>query len=373
MSALLLKVSGESPSGWNTLLEADPDSDFFHTTTWVGNVCRHYSGMEPVFLEAWLADKLVGAMVAFKHSSGGTGGLAVRLDCGFDGTSGGPIVPANFLPGQQDEIALALLLRFFSLRSRFFGVATLSLNEGHEKRFGHLLRNQPGLSRVPITGAAVELTGGSEEVSARKMSMNKRNERNKGLRRGAEIVTSMDPALVAEYYPIYKSASEYWGIDPVPLGFLQDLLVGGDGKVFFVAIMVEGKVTGGHLNLHHGARVIAWNGVTDPAYARTHHPATLCMWGDIEEACRRGARWLDMGASGGVTSLEGYKKYFGAVLEERALYLNESALFSAIRRSRGWLRGQLSATGASSSPTEESGRWHDKAKPSSENTPKGDN
>jgi len=104
------------------------------------------------------------------------------------------------------------------------------------------------------------------------------------------------------------------------------------------------------LCLHLGARVFAWNGVTDPAFARTHFPATLCFWGDLVEACRRGAQWLDFGASGGVNSLAGFKKYFGAELMPRGFYVADSRLLGALRwggATLGRLRGGTAR------------RWHD--------------
>jgi len=368
LADLHLTVSGKAPSDWNELMEADRDSDFFHSLTWAKSVCRHYPGMKSVYLILRSGEDLVGGLVAFQRRSGSAGGLATRLDSGFDGASGGPIPHAGLSTDRQEEIFQILLQRFLSLRSRLFGVCTISLNAGHEQRFGHLVQKQQCFNRSDITGAAVDLTGGSEDVSARLMTMNKRNERNKGLRRGAEIIVSDDINLVAEYYAIYQSASLHWGIDPVPLAFLQDLLVEGGGQVFFVAIVVDGKVVGGHLNLHQGERVIAWNGVTNPEYSRTHYPATLCMWGDIVEACQRGATWLDMGASGGVASLVGFKKYFGAVLEERSLYVNESPLFSLMLKVRDLF--QSGSQTAKESPEKKGSlnRWHDKLKPKSDNS-----
>jgi len=311
-------------------------------------------------------------MASFRHRSGGAGGLGKRLDSGFDGTSGGPIPLANLAADEQNVVFQALLDKFANLRSSLLGVCTISLNAGHEERFGQLLKAQPGFAYRLITGAAVDISGGSEDVSTRLMSMNKRNERNKSLRRGAEIIVSDDPEYVAKYYPIYESASAYWGIDPVPLAFLQDLLVSGAGQVFFVVVVAEEKVIGGHLNLHLGQRVIAWNGVTDPQYARTYHPATLCMWGDIVESCDRGAHWLDMGASGGVTSLEGFKKYFGAVIENRALYVNESFMFKAMREGRSIMQGFLKSVKSALVGGGEAQRWHDKVKPGSDKKSKED-
>ena len=91
---------------------------------------------------------------------------------------------------------------------------------------------------------------------------------------------------------------------------------------------------GGHLNLHYGDRVIAWNGVTDPALARTHFPATAAIWGDLVESCARGARWLDLGGSGGVIRLEDFKRSFGAREQERGWYTSDAPALSLLRSLR---------------------------------------
>ena len=47
--------------------------------------------------------------------------------------------------------------------------------------------------------------------------MNKRNERNRGLRRGAQVFVSRDDADLAAYYPLYTAAAARTGrgADPV--------------------------------------------------------------------------------------------------------------------------------------------------------------
>jgi hypothetical protein len=226
------------------------------------------------------------------------------------------------------------------------------LNPLSEARFGHLLAPADGWVRHDSPTAMVPLAGGLEVVEQQRVVMNKRNERNRGLRRGAEVFATREADLLAAYYRIYEQASAHWGVVPAPLGLLQNLLADPQDQVFFTCVRHEGQVIGGHLCLHLGDRVFAWNGVTDPAFARTHFPATLCFWGDLVEACRRGAKWLDFGASGGVNSLAGFKKYFGADLMERGFYVNDSAGLKTLRRF-GDLAGRAQQ-GVSR-------RWHDGA------------
>ena len=273
----------------------------------------------------------------------------------LDGTSGGPLVAARLSRPDQERIFRILVDGALSLRRGSLCSCGISLNTDHEARFGALLAGDPRFQRRDVPAAVIDLTGGPEAVEMDRLAKNKRNERNRGLRRGARVVVSRDGDLLRRYYPIYEAACATWGTDPVPLLFLENLLAGPEETVFFTCVMVEGQVVGGHLNLQFGDRVMAWNGVTDPAFARSHFPATVAVWGDVEEACRRGARSLDLGASGGVVSLAGFKKFFGAEMEARGFYLNQSGGLRLLRRLAGMAARWRVFLGAGP----EAGRWHD--------------
>jgi len=214
--------------------------------------------------------------------------------------------------------------------------------------------------RHDTPAAVIPLDGGLEFVEMNLMQKNKRNERNRALRRNARIEITNDPDRLAAYYPIYEKACERWMLPPAPLSFLQALLADantvqpGMTRTFFTCVLLEDEVIGGHLNLQFKDRVIAWNGVTDPQYSRTHFPATLAVWGDLEESCRRGARLLDLGGSGGVVSLDGFKKHFGALSEIRGHYVLDSVGIKILRGGKKLWQGLKRST-SSGQPR----RWHD--------------
>jgi hypothetical protein len=267
-----------------------------------------------------------------------------------EGTSGGPLLHAELPVATQDRLFALLCDAFLARRPQGLATVAVALNPSTETRFGRLLRERPAWVRHDSPTAMVSLAGGIDTVAGERLVMNKRNERNRGLRRGAEIVTTADAKLLAAYYPLYERASGHWGRTPTPLGLLQDLLADPRQRVYFTCVRLEEQVIGGHLCLHLGERVFAWNGVTDPAFARTHFPATLCFWGDLVEACRRGAQWLDFGASGGVHSLAGFKKYFGAETMDRGFYVSDSLAMRLLRRGAARTAGLRGGTDT---------RWHD--------------
>jgi len=275
-----------------------------------------------------------------------------RIDSSVDGVSGGPLLHPELSEAEQEAVFQYLMKMFLQHRPHGLASAGVALNAACDQSFGRLLGARDGWTRRPSPTAVLSLEGGPEVVARERLVVNKRNERNRGLRRGAEVFATNDAHFLAQYYPIYEKASEHWGIAPIPQDLLQDLLSDPDGRVFFTCVRLEDRVIGGHLCLQLGDVVFAWNGVSDPEFARTHFPATLCFWGDIEAACERGARWLDFGASGGVNSLSGFKKYFGAQLQERGFYEHDSASMTILRRVRN-LVGQGGRA--------RDQRWHDGA------------
>jgi hypothetical protein len=239
-----------------------------------------------------------------------------------DGTSGGPLVSPDLETAEQEEVGAALA---GVLQSRLGGRcvgATMSLTAAQEGRLGNVLRRR-GWTRTPIPAAVVPMAGGLNHVEYNVLPKNRRNERNRGLRRGAEIGTSYDPADLSAFYPLYQAAADRWGIAPAPLPLLQQLLTAGERRVFLCTVRYEGRVIGAHLNLQHGDRVTAWIGATMAEHNRTLFPATLLIWQGMVECAARGVTAFDLGGSAGRSKLADFKRLFGAETEERSLYRRE--------------------------------------------------
>jgi CelD/BcsL family acetyltransferase involved in cellulose biosynthesis len=350
-----IEISHGAPSDWADLLSRDPAAEYTHTRYWSDAVCESLPDADAVWLTARRSGDLIGGLTAVRRtSSRKVAGMPLglrRLDSSFEGTSGGPVVAADLDAAEQDQVFAGLVDALAAQRPRVLGSCAMVLSAVTRERFGGLMSGRSAWIHQDTHTAVVSLSGGIDQVEKDKLVMNKRNERNRGLKRGAEVFVTDEAALFGEYYGIYDRASVHWGIDPVPECLLQALLRDGDGRVFFTCVRLEGKVIGGHLNLHYGDRVLAWNGVTDPSYAKTHFPATLCFWGDMVEACRRGAAFLDLGGSGSVGSLSGFKKYFGAELQARGLYVLDSPAAGLLRKGRDAWRVSRGTIAPS--------RWHD--------------
>lgn len=340
----------EAPADWAGLMAADPASDYFHTPYWSEAARRSWPGVEVFWLCARQSGRLVGGMAAVQHQD-----RLARLESGLDGTSGGPLVDSSLPSEDQHAIFQALVAAYLDQRQGALQPVCLTFNADQELRWGELLRRgKVTWNPADNPGAVIDLSGGLDAVDSGKLAMNKRNERNRAQRRGVTVEAVHDVALLRAYYPLFESACEVWGKVPTPLPFLEDLLR-DKAHVYFVAVCREGRVLGGHLNLLYGERAIAWSGVTDRQHARQLFPATMAMWGDIVAACERGATLLDLGGSGGVVSLERFKKYFGAHTEQRGHYVLEPASLKL-------LRGGKKVLDRLRSGSEPAGkRWHDDA------------
>ncbi|MBK9302722.1 MAG: GNAT family N-acetyltransferase [bacterium] len=185
-----------------------------------------------------------------------------------------------------------------------------------------------GFRRTAVPVAYFPLAQGLEHVEAHLLKKNRRNERNRSLRRGCATAVTSEPAVIDEFLPIYHAASRRWGARPLPAALLRGLLADGGGRVYCTTVRREGVLLGAHLCLEAGGTVTAWVGSTveDP---HDVFPATLLVWADLEEACRRGASRLDLGGHGGQQGVAQFKELLGALTLERAMWRRTSRLAAA--------------------------------------------
>jgi len=354
-SRSLLEVSDQAPADWSDLVDADSLAEYSHTRHWIEAVSGNMPGSRPIWLMIRRDGRPVAGLSAVRGlTRHGFGGVTLKRSCvesSFEGTSGGPVLADDLEPDDQQFLFSALVDRLASLRRGWLGSCSMVLSPRRETQFRAAMEGKPGWTRRETLTALISLEGGEEAVSRDRLGPNKRNERNRGLRRGLKVEVTKDPDLLGKYYRIYTKAARHWGARPAPLSLLADLVNDPNDEVFFTCVRLGDKVVGGHVNLHHGPKVLVWNGVTDPAYAKKYFPATTCIWGDLVEACRRGADWLDLGGSGSMNSLSGFKKFFGAEMHTRGLYLNDAPVLAGVRRLRRLWRERPGVKKAD--------RWHD--------------
>ncbi|MHB8078237.1 MAG: GNAT family N-acetyltransferase [Candidatus Krumholzibacteriia bacterium] len=334
-------VEPAPPAGWDALLAADPDATFFHTPLWSDALRRHAGGVTPLWFVAREGGRCLGGLSAVTRRRG-----PLRLlQSHFDGTAGGPLIAPDLPEPARDAVAAALLERWArAARRPDVAAASLILAPAADARWGGGLARL-GWRRRDLPFAAIPLAGGPAAVEYGVLPKNRRNERNRALRRGCTAGVTTDPGVLAEYYPIYLTAARRWGVAPTPEALLRELLVRGDGAAFLSWVRRDGRLVGGHVCFRHGAEVVAWNGATLPEHAEVF-PATLLVWTDVVEACRGGAQRLDLGGSGGIAGVARFKELLGARFAVRGCWETAAPLYRIWRRLRaGGKRASDAAAG----------------------------
>jgi CelD/BcsL family acetyltransferase involved in cellulose biosynthesis len=316
-NSIAVKVAegSQPPQVWLDLLTAADAVSFFHEELWVRAVSSHM----PAITGQWLIARNEGRVVGGLALTRRTKGPLHAWEGHHAGTPGWPVLIAGLPADIQAETLHALLEASTTLGRgpRSLGLG-LTLPPAWDQRLAPTL-SALGFQRSPVHAAVLPLIGGLDHVEMHVLKKNRRNERNRSLKAGCVASCREDTTDLSEFHAIYRTACQGWGVPPVPEELCADLLTDGSGKVFLTAIHFEGQLIGGHLCLRDGDMVTAWLGATSADHKHLF-PSTVLIWTDIQEACRRGAAWLDLGGHGGQAGVANFKKLLGAETIERGLW-----------------------------------------------------
>jgi lipid II:glycine glycyltransferase (peptidoglycan interpeptide bridge formation enzyme) len=114
-----------------------------------------------------------------------------------------------------------------------------------------------------------------------------------------------------DYYATYEASLQRWGTSATsryPWAFFEQLQRYRDGVKLWLA-KIEGRVVAGALCLYSPTIVAYWHGAAyEAAFAK--RPVNLLLHDAIQDASARGARWFDLGPSGGHEGVERFKRGF---------------------------------------------------------------
>ena len=196
--------------------------------------------------------------------------------------------------------------------------------------------------RQQYDSAVVDCRGGIDHVERDLWTNNRRNERNRGLKRGCTLHAEQDPSVVAQWYPLYVAEAAAWAQAPVPLAFLQDLLTEAAPHCVFNAVRHEGAVIAGHFCFRSRGRLVAWQGAVRPDVQGTLFPTALVYWQDLSLACDEGMTGVDFGGCIGRDSLWEFKRRCGALPESRCQLTARSVLGRLVQTIADRWRGRAS-------------------------------
>ncbi len=315
-----IQVRTGALSAWDDLLERCPDPEFTATSTWTELVARHVAAAESLYLLAELDGSVVGGLSAVTRIRRGIR----RLESSLEGTLAGPQVIADVAPDQRAAVAVAL---YRALADRLGGrsiLAAVTVPAGSDGDPGGALLGGRW-QRQDYDSAVVDCRGGLDHVGHDLWTNNRRNERNRGLKRGCTLQVEHDPEALADWYPLYLAGSDQWAQAPVPLALLQDLLTSTKHGVFNT-VRHEGALIAGHMCFRSRGRLVAWQGAVRPDVHRTLFPTTLVYWQDIILACEEGLAGVDFGGCVGRDSLWDFKRRCGARPTPRCQLIARSSL-----------------------------------------------
>ena len=312
-------VATDAPPDWTDLLAGLSSVEYTVSQNWTALAARSYPAARAVWLTADLHGQLAGGLPLLQRRRHGLD----RLESSFDGTLGGPQLHAD-LSSRERELVLSTILGDLNraLRGRTILAA---LTCGSDTDLTAALHGR-GWRRDDYDSALVDCSHGLDHVETELWTNNRRNERNRGLKRGAVLSSVSDEGELERWYPLYEAKSRQWAQAPVPLAFMRDLMAADPERVCVDTIQFEGRTVGGHFCFVSDDRLVAWQGAVDPELSRTHFLTPLLYWRNIMTACERGLAAVDFGGCVGRDTLWDFKRRCGALPAPRVQWQRRTSL-----------------------------------------------
>jgi len=321
------------PAAWDALLAGAAEVQLAQERVWLDLAARHLPGARPRVLLAHHEGEVVGGLAAIERRRRGL----VRLESSLDGVPAGPVLRAD-LPHDLRTATFAALLR--ALAGLVGGRVLLAA----QTLAGTVAIAQADRLAAPpwrlaaYAASVLDCREGLDHVERALWTNNRRNERNRGLKRGCVLAAETDPAAIDEWYPLYRSDARNWAQAPLPAAYLRAALGEAPDRFVLTTCRHQGRLIGGHVCFRSAGRLVAWQSGMAPEFHRTLFPTTLVYWQDAVLACAEGLAAVDYGGSLGRDSLAAFKRRCGTVPEARRELLAWSRPGRLARGAAGLLR-----------------------------------
>ena len=184
------------------------------------------------------------------------------------------------------------------------------------------------------TTHVLTLEGGSERLWTQRFEGSVRRAVRKAERSGLEIECDTTGRLAPVYHQLFMrwtarraadkglpQAVQRWRAEqrepPSKYAMLARML-GGSCRIWVARL--EGRPVAALILLVYGQNALYWRGYSDKALAGPSRANNLLQWLAIQDACRAGCRWYNMGESGEVASLTAFKSQHGVAPYEYPEY-----------------------------------------------------
>jgi len=233
-------------------------------------------------------------------------------------------------PLARDETARnALLERFFEMTQ-----SPACLEGGVVLFQGDVPARLPGGADIRMEECRLVQLGAGFEAVWKEWSSKRRQLVRRGEDAGVVARLLESDAEVRRFHRIYVEESRGWGgVHPYPERlFLELFKRRAQGALFWGAFLGE-ELLGAHIDLYHGEMAQAWQGgMTERAGG--FETGAILIKSAVAEACRRGSRLYNLGASGGNPGILFFKESLGG-REHRYPVITVRKRLLALVRGRG--------------------------------------
>jgi len=308
---------------WEDAQRASPPATFFATTSWAAACAAAFPGLLSSPVRVGFSDGMECILPLMRSRSrlrlNEYAGMPLGSYTALLPATDGELVPAHYqslvraLGSIGDKVALTLW----------------PLDPGLP----------PAADRCFST-AAVDLTAGFEAVvagwdgRARRMA-------GQAFRRGVTCEIDRSSDAVGAYYALLCDASERWGLDkPAIPAALFEALHGSPDVEFWFAKLDNQVIAGGVI--FYGRSEAFFFSAAMRAEFGTMRPSNALNHAMMQQACARGIRWYNLGASEGLPGVERFKRGLGADLIAYGTHRSQSARSAFMQRAKQLLRVRAS-------------------------------
>ena len=322
------------PERWEALLARCPEPDFTASATFCELIGHQLEGASSLYLVAELEGEQVGYLPVVVRTRRGL----TRLESSADGALAGPQLVGDIGP-RVAAAAYEALAR--DLADRVGGRTVVAAMNVGTVAGGPPL---PGIEDPrwlceDYEAAVVDCRGGIEQVERELWTNNRRNERNRGLKRGCTLEAARDRETLARWYPLYLEAAKRFAPAAVPLACFEALLALPEQRSVLNVVRLEEDIIAGHFCFRSRDRLVAWQSAVRLDLQRSHFPTTLAYWLDVSLTCELGLAAIDFGGCAGRDTLWDFKRRCGGRPEPRRQWSRRSGLGRLAQRAAGLLRG----------------------------------
>jgi hypothetical protein len=160
----------------------------------------------------------------------------------------------------------------------------------------------------------------------------------RSLSAGVCVRSASTPADVDEYYRMHCAvAASKGGFRTTYPVQLFHRLIQDQSSVRLLIAEWEGRLVAGGLFFRDGSSLMYWHGATDRQYSKVF-PACAVLDCAIRYGCETGAKFLNLGGSSGIPSLEAFKSFWGAAVEWNWSFEWRNPMWSGLSRVNSILR-----------------------------------